>query len=185
MEVRETKEMDKLHTRNMTVSTYLYDEQRMIVEGTMTDERFHDYHTVAGEVMPVGTFHHMTLRLLVNAASLLIEDVTVEMKAVPDKVCLETAGCLNGIKGLSIAKGFTLKVKKLAGGRLGCTHLMELLLVMAPAAFQGRIMYGGRKPAAFNLERARTTLSHLVDTCHAWRQEGPFVERFKAFVSKR
>jgi hypothetical protein len=176
---------EKLHTRTMTVSTFLLDERRMLVEGTIRDERFQEYHTVAGQALPAGVFHHMTIRLQVQAATLLIEEIAVEMETCPEEVCRETLHCLDAIKGLSIAKGFTMKVKKLAGGKQGCTHLMELLLVMAPAAFQGQLAFVGRKPAVFDLERARAVIARLIDTCHAWREGGLFAERFKAYRDQK
>jgi len=172
----------KLHTRHIDVATYHYDEQRIVVEGTLKDDRFQEYHAITGSTLPSGVVHRMTIRLLVNGFSLEIEDVDVEMPTVPEKACLETIGCLNAIKGLTITKGFTAKVKKLAGGKRGCTHLMELLLVMAPTAFQGLLAYRGQKPANVDPERARNVLKSLVDTCYTWSEEGPFVERFKRYI---
>ena len=155
-----------------------------MVVGTLKDERFQEYHSLAGEILPSGIIHHLTIRLLVNAASLLIEDVVVEMKTVPEAVCRETLHSLDALKGMAITKGFTIKAKKLAGGKQGCTHLIELLLVMAPAAFQGRITYRGREPN-IDLSRIRGIITILADTCHAWREDGPIVKKIKAFLNRK
>jgi len=137
---------EKLHSRNIEVTTYDYDGQRIIVEGFLKDDRFQETHAITGEKFPSGAIHHMTIRLLVNCSTLLIEDIDVDLISVPREICRETIGCLAPIKGLTITKGFTAKVKKLAGGKKGCTHLVELLLAMAPAAIQGFAAYQSRKP---------------------------------------
>ncbi len=170
---------EKIHSRNIEVSTYAYDEQRIIVAGFLKDDRFQESHSMTGERFPSGAIHHMTIRLLVNCSTLLIEDIDVDLISVPRAVCRETIDCLLPIKGLTITKGFTAKVKKIAGGKKGCTHLVELILAMAPAAIQGFAAYQSRKPFLPDHDRANMMLNFLVDTCHAWREDGPFVEIFK------
>jgi len=174
---------EKLHTRNIEVTTYDYDEQRMIVEGFLKDDRFQESHLVTGEKFPSGIIHHMAIRLLLNCSNLLIEDIDVDMISVPREECRETIECLAPIKGLTITKGFTAKVKKMAGGKKGCTHLVELLLTMAPAAIQGYVTYQSRKPAVPDPDRANMILQFLVNTCYAWREDGPLAQRFKKMLN--
>jgi hypothetical protein len=170
---------EKLHTRSIKVTTYDYDEQRIIVEGSLKDDRFQNTYSMTGEKFPHGVIHHMAIRLLVNCSNLVIEDIDVDLTSVPREICMETIGCLAPIKGLTITKGFTAKVKKIAGGKKGCTHLVELILAMGPAAIQGYATYQSRKPAAFDPDRARMILEFLTNTCRAWREDGPFVEGIK------
>ena len=169
----------KLHTRTIEVTTYDYDGQRIIVEGSLKDDRFQKTHVITGETFPRGVMHHMAIRLLVNCSNLLIEDIDVELITVPHEACRETIDCLAPIKGLTITKGFTAKIKKMAGGNRGCTHLVELLTAMAPAAFQGFGAHQSQKPAAVDPDQAKMIFKILVNTCRAWREDGPFVERFK------
>ena len=173
---------EKLHTRNIEVTTYDYDGQRIIVEGFLKDDRFQKSHAITGEKFPSGAIHRMSIRLLVNCSTLLIEDIDVDLISVPREACRETIDCLAPIKGLTITKGFTAKVKNLAGGKKGCTHLVELLLAMAPAAIQGYAAYQSKKPAVFDSDRAKMILQFLVNTCRAWRKDGPLVERFKKML---
>jgi hypothetical protein len=169
----------KLHSRNIEITTYDYDGQRIIVEGFLKDERFQESHVVTGEKFPSGVIHHLAIRLLVNCSNLLIEDIAVDLISVPRKVCRESIDCLAPIKGLTITKGFTSKVKKLAGGNKGCTHLVELLLAMAPAVFQGFGTQQSQKPSDFDSDQAKMISQFLVNTCHVWREDGPLVEMFK------
>lgn len=175
----------KIHSRKIDVSTYDYDGQRIIVEGVLKDDRFHNSYLITGEKFPRGTIHHMAIRLLVNCSNLVIEDVDVELIAVPREICKETIGCLAPIKGLVVTKGFTLKVKKIAGGNKGCTHLVELLQAMAPAVFQGYAAKRAQKPAPLDSDHAKMILQFLLNTCHAWREDGPFVEMFKNMLKMK
>jgi hypothetical protein len=169
----------KLHARKIEVSTYAYDGQKIIVEGFLRDERFQESHVMSGETFPSGVIHHMAIRLLVNCSNLLIEDIDVELKSVPREMCRETIDCLAPIKGLTITRGFTAKVKKLAGGNKGCTHLVELILAMAPAVFQGFGAHQSQKPSNSDSGHTQMILQFLVNTCRIWREDGPVVERFK------
>lgn len=169
----------KIHSRNIDVSTYHYDSERIIVEGFLKDDRFHASYSVTGEKFPEGVIHHMSIRLLVNCSNLLIEDIDVDMIAIPREYCRETADCLARIKGLTVTKGFTLKIKKIAGGNQGCTHLVELLQTMAPAVIQGFAAHQSRQPAPFDSARADMTLHFLKNTCRVWREDGPLVAAFK------
>lgn len=175
----------KLHTRKIDVTTYDYDGQRILIEGFLKDDRFQDSHMITGEKFPGGVIHHMKIRLLVNCSSLLIEDVDVDLPSVPRNECRETINCLAPIKGLTITRGFTAKVKKLAGGKNGCTHLVELLLAMAPAVVQGFAAQQSQKPTNSDPARARMIYSFLLNTCHAWREDGPLAAGFKKMIDKK
>jgi len=175
----------KLHTRKIEVSTHEYDGQRIIVEGFLKDERFQDSHMLNGETFPDGVIHHMMIRLLVNCSSLLIEDVDVDLLSVPRDECRETINCLAPVKGLTITKGFTSKVKKLVGGKKGCTHLVELLLAMAPAAIQGFAAYQSQKPSPPDPAHTRMIYHFLLNTCHVWREDGPLAESLKKMIDKK
>jgi len=174
----------KLHTRTIEVTTYDYDGQRIIIEGLLRDDRFQDSYMITGETFPQGVIHHMVVRLLVNCSNLSIEDVDVDLLSVPREVCRETIDCLAPVKGLTVTKGFTAKVKKMAGGAKGCTHLVELIQAMAPAVFQGYGAHQSQKPSNFDSDRAQMVLQFLCNTCRTWREDGPFVELFKKRLNK-
>ncbi len=169
----------KIHARRIDVATYDYDEHRIIVEGFLKDNRFQDTRLLTGETFPRGAIHHMSLRLLVNCSTFLIEDVDVEMLTVPREFCRETMNCLAPIKGLTITRGFTAKVKKLAGGARGCTHLLELLQAVSQAVFQGVATHQSREPAGYEPEQTKRIVQYLTNTCYAWREDGPFVDLFR------
>jgi hypothetical protein len=175
----------KCHTRNIQVTTYEHDGKRIIVEGVLKDERFQESHVITGETFPSGVVHHMTIRLLVDCSTLLIEEVDVDLIAVPREACRETIDCLAHIKGLTVTRGFTAKVKKMAGGVRGCTHLVELILAMAPAVIQGFGAHQSLKPQHLDSGHAKLMVQFLVNTCRVWREDGPLVEIFKRKIDGR
>lgn len=169
----------KIHTRNIEPTTYDYDGQRIIVEGFLKDDRFQESSLVTGEKYPSGVIHHMSIRLLVNCSNLVIEDIDVDLISVPREVCRETLECLAPVRGMIITRGFTAKVKKIAGGKRGCTHLVELLLAMAPAAIQGFAAYQVQKPSGPDKEHLNMMKMYLVNTCYVWREDGPLIGSLK------
>jgi hypothetical protein len=176
--IRESKGK-KVHTRKIEISSYDYDEQRIIVEGVLKDDRFQDSYGITGEKFPKGVIHHMAIRLLVNCSNLMIEDFNVEPISLPHEACRETFDCLAAIKGMTITRGFTLKIKKMAGGERGCTHLVELLLAMAPTVVQGAAAHQSQKMLSFDYHQTKAMLQFLTNTCRVWREDGPFVAMFK------
>ena len=138
---------------------------------------------ITGEEFPRGAIHYMSVKLLVNFFTLMIEDVAADLLSVPREICRETTDCLAPIKGLTITRGFTAKLKKIAGGGKGCTHLVELVQAMAPAAFQGVAAYRSQSLTGFDPTRAETALKLLANTCHAWREDGPLVKNLNRMLS--
>ena len=176
---------EKIHTRIIEVSSYEYDGQRLIVEGFLKDDRFQESRIITGESFPAGVIHHMAIRLLINCSNMVIEDIKTEFLSVPREICRETLDCLAPIKGIAITKGFTAKVKKLVGGNKGCSHLVELLLAMAPAVIQGYASHQSKRPQSPDPERSKMILQFLVNTCRAWREDGPLVEILKKKLNPR
>ncbi len=164
----------KIHSRKIEITTYEGGSpDSFIVEGVLKDDRLMDSYRPTGQIKPVGTIHHMIIRLEVKGPNLLIEDIQVEMPTLPNEFCIETMDCLDPIKGMSIVSGFTSKVKNVAGGVKGCVHLLALLTTMAPAAFQGvfSVMEKDLNPSFVE--------DRLKNTCRVWRENGPIMNRFK------
>lgn len=158
----------KYNTRTIEVTTYEYDEQRLAVEGCLTDHRLQEFHLATGEKRSPGILHQVIIHLLVNKTTLEIEDLNVEMPAVPREECLETINSMEPVKGLRITSGFASKVKALAGKGKGCNRLVELLTSMGSSTIQGY--------AAYKMQES-PSLSHMINmlanACWTWRAEGP------------
>ncbi|MBF0395144.1 MAG: DUF2889 domain-containing protein [Desulfobacterales bacterium] len=180
----EKRKGEKIHIRDIEISTYTCDVEGIIVEGILKDDRLTPYYTIMGESKPPSTIHHMIIRMLVNGQPLTIQDIEVEMPCSPREQCRETMEFLNSIKGMTISSGFTEKVKKTIGGNKGCAHLTTLVISMAAAAVQGFWSYYARKPISSDKVSLGIIKQHLVDTCWLWRKEGPFITTFNELSNK-
>jgi hypothetical protein len=184
MESKSISEIKKkvIHNRNMDILTYSCEnENSIVVEGRLKDDRLVNYYVVGGEQKPPGTIHHMVIRMLVTGPTLTISDIEAEMLEIPREQCPEIACCVKKIKGINIAPGMTEKVKKLLSGVNGCAHLTHLLLTMASAAVQGYWTNRAQHPIP-NPKPDDPIIQFLLDTCHVWRKDGPLVEQMKILI---
>ncbi len=170
----EQRKGEKLHTRNIEISSYICDDETIIVEGKLLDNRLVTWHSLSGETHPPDIVHQMVIRLIFDVSSLTITDIEAEMPNTPHEECREITRSLDKIKGLKIAPGITSKIKKMIGGTRGCVHLSTLLLTMCPAVIQGQWVHLARKPVD---NFSSDLLEHyLIDTCHVWRKDGQLTE---------
>jgi len=172
----DTDNLEKIHNRNLNISSYIVDDEHILITGELKEGNLITVYEKSGEPMEPNIFHHMQIQLLVKNADLKIVDIHVKIPGAPhDEICREMENSLDEIKGLNIAPGFTSKVKKIAGGIKGCVHLTTLLLSMAPAALQGYWIFEARKE--HRSENSDLNIKeYLVDACWAWRKDGPLVK---------
>jgi hypothetical protein len=75
----------KIHTRDIKIATYVYDEAHILVEGELNDNRIITNFSHTGELYPPGNIHHMFIRLLIEIESIRIVQVEIEMPVFPIK----------------------------------------------------------------------------------------------------
>ena len=172
----------KIHTRQIDIATYEYDDQSIIVEGILHDERLMAVFRPTGEKVSPGTVHHMVIRMRVSGPKMVIEDIDVEMQTAPNELCQEALDSLQPVIGIPIVSGFTLRIKELVGGLKGCAHLVALLNAMAPAAVQGAWNAMSRKKV--DPKHLPTAIERIKDTCMLWRTDGPFMKAYEANLDK-
>jgi hypothetical protein len=170
----------KYHTRSIEVTTYGYDEHRLVVEGCLKDERFQEFYLATGEKKLPCIVHHIIVQLLIKKTNLEIEDLCIKMPAVPYQECMKITDGMNPVKGLKIAGGFRSTVKALAGCGQGCTHTIELLTVMGSSTIQGYFAYKQRESPL----STSTLIKMLEDTCWTWRSAGPVIDILKEIDAK-
>ena len=178
MEFIETDNLKKIHNRNIDISSYILDEEHMLFTGEIKEQSLVKTYERTGKARDPHIFHHMQIQLKVKVSELRIVDITSKIPGAPHgDACREVENSLDEIKGLVIAKGFTSKVKKIAGGPKGCVHLTTLLLSMVSAVLQGYWIFSTRKKD--RTENSEFDLGeYLINTCWAWRKEGPVAEQF-------
>jgi hypothetical protein len=174
---------EPIHTRRIAVETYEYDVSAVLVEGRLTDNRFVNTYYFTGGSRPPGIVHDMIIRMVVRGPDPTIECIEVEMPGIPREECMETRQSLAPIAGMKISPGFTERVKAAVGGAKGCTHLVALLLAMAPAALQGAWVAMARHPVDLKVFGG-AALQILENTCQVWRSDGPLMKELKERIEK-
>ena len=181
-------ELELIHTRGYDVRGYWRSDGTLVIKGAVRDElptHLYDIDDDAPLVM-----HHMVVELSVELPDLVITDVRVEFLAHPHHACPGVIDHYHHLVGLSIARGFTHKVRELFGGPRGCTHTTALLQAMAPVAMQCKLasrMMGLRHTSDAELPQARAALNSPEmraaraagnrNTCHVWAEDGEHIQR--------
>lgn len=158
-----------LHQRNISITGYRRDDGLFEVEGVLEDTKSFDLALMSGPREAGQPVHRMWLRLTYDA-SLTIIDAEAASDANPyPGYCEAITPRYRGLIGMSMRPGFTAKVRELVGGTAGCTHLTDMISMLATTAFQtlaGQVQFDPeRKP--FQLDR-----------CHALATEADAVARF-------
>ena len=184
--LKNTAKENRIHQRVLDLSTYAVDDEKVVVEGSLRDERFRPVYELSGQKKEEGVIHHMIIRLLVGGAPLRILEAEAEMPHVPLPLCVTTRESVKKIIGLEIKSGFGEKVYKLIGGVEGCAHLTHLLTVMVQEALHGYWTHKMRKPEPPPRSLKEIDgLSYLLNSCSLWREDGPIVQKIKDFIEGR
>ncbi|MBS3759583.1 MAG: DUF2889 domain-containing protein [Desulfobacterales bacterium] len=183
MAINEPSAEQRVHNRHIDVSTYAPEDNAIVVEGRLTDNRYRSTYYLSGDRRPPGIVHEMVIRMRVVGLDLTIEDIDVAMDTVPRDQCRQTLNSLRPVIGMQIKAGFTEAVKTKVGGPKGCTHLVALLLAMAPAAVQGAWAAMAQSPLVPG-QYSDKALEILEDTCWLWRSEGPLMQELREKLSR-
>jgi hypothetical protein len=175
-----------VHERMLEIRTYPLDDERLIVEGCLKDERLVLGYYWDGRPRPTGIVHWMCVRLLVGGWPLSILDVEAEMPQVPYELCQTTLDAVQRLVGLSIVSGYGEAVHQRLGGVEGCAHLTHLITTMGPAALHGYWAQRSRRPRPLpsSLEEF-PGLDTLINSCKLWREGGPLAQNIRETLEKR
>ncbi len=171
---------DLIHERAYVVRAYRKGLDTLVLRGAVRDQKPAGAY-VAGDTEPL-TVHHMVVDLTVSIPSLEIVAANTSLEVHPHSSCPRIEEHYGGLVGLSIARGFTHKVRELFGGPRGCTHTTALLQAMAPVAIQSMWSFrmaqaqasGGNSPFASQDARDAAVAAN-VNTCHVWAEDSEHV----------
>ncbi len=130
-------EREEMHLRQIEMRGYRRADGLYEIEGRVNDRKPFDFAPPSEpRAVPAGEFiHDMWVRLVVDE-DLVVRDVEAVSDSVPHPPCSEAGRTLKKMIGVRIARGWTREVKQRLGGAASCTHLMELLIPLATAAYQ-------------------------------------------------
>lgn len=190
MSIPSVKGLERVHSRDITMTTYSVDDSHIVVEGRLHEKRYKDNFLFTGEKKPSGDLHDMTIRMLLKIPELLIEDIEADMTTFPRDDCPDIKSSLDAVKGMKIGPGFTMKVRSMLSGVKGCTHLTHLLQTMTPAAMQGMWAYTAQKPPheradMLTGDMAERVTKRMKNSCYAWREDGRVYTRMIKYLEKK
>lgn len=160
------------HRRSISCNAYEREDGLWDVEAQMTDIKAEvvDSPERGGFVSAGEAFHDMTVRFTLDR-SLLIHHVEAVIDQSPFIMCPGAASVFKQLEGTRISPGWHRQAKDLVGGAKGCTHLHELLPVLATTAIQSLwpsmdddVMDAGAKV--------------MLNTCRTWSQDSDVIKRY-------
>ncbi len=171
-------DLELLHTRDYQVRSYRKGDH-VLLRGAVRDRKPAGMY-LADDPEPL-QIHHMIVDVEVSFPSMEIVDAKVVFETHPHGHCPTITDHYRKLIGLSIARGYTHKVRELFGGPRGCTHTTALLQAMGPVAVQSVWSMRAATAAAdgaVTLPRPRTPeerknmLAFNLNTCHVWAEDG-------------
>jgi hypothetical protein len=193
---------EHLHTRTVTCQGFLRQDGLWDIEGRIVDVKTYPFESEWRGRVDAGTpVHEMWIRLTIDDR-MEIKDVAAATDHSPFQICPDILPNFQRLVGLKIGHGFTREVRARLGGPQGCTHIVEMLQQVATVAFQttvserARALRKQQKAAAPKPAPAEVTADPgqvgqaakapdkprrppiVVDTCHAWKSDGPLVQRY-------
>lgn len=174
-----------IHERSYVVRAYRNGSDKLTLRGGVRDQKPPGLYIV-DDPEPL-TIHHMIVDLTVAIPSLEIVEATVVLEVHPHPECPRIEDHYSKLVGLSIARGFTNKIRELFGGPRGCTHTTALLQAMAPVAIQSiwSLNMGQARSedgaTPFSIDAAReAALMANTNTCHVWADDSAHVAGLRA-----
>jgi hypothetical protein len=165
--------MKKLvHTREISIQTFDLGDHSILVEGSLIDHRYRPRLNEVSEEPEL--VHHMVISLMVKGPGMLIEQAEATMPHHPRKECPEVLPWIRNLKGLEVAPGYSIKVKRVIGGTKGCAHLTSLVIAMGESAVQG--YWAAYFAESKKIGLREQTIKKFINTCHLWKEDGPIVK---------
>jgi len=172
-----------VHERRLELRTYPVENDQLVVEGWLKDDRLIRGYHWNGKPREPGAVHRMCVRMLIGGWPVTILDAEAEMPRTPHELCPGTLNSVQKIVGTQIVPGYGEKVNQLIGGVRGCNHLTHLIVVMGTAALHGYWTHYSRKPHPVprSLGEFRG-LSSLINSCSLWGEDGPIMAEIRAVI---
>lgn len=161
----------RIHKRAIIIEGYRRDDGMFDIEGHLVDAKDQDFNVASG-MRPAGApVHDMRVRITID------QTLTIrEVEAVSDSMpyvgqCDHITPAYKKLVGMKIEAGFRLRVLQLMGGARGCTHLTEIVCVMASGAIQ---TLAGQLPSWHDPEKR----PFQINGCHALVDSGEAVRTY-------
>ena len=167
-------EREELHQRRYDFRGYRRDDGLWDIEGRIVDIKTYGFANYDRDYVEAGEpLHDMEIRLSVDE-DFYVRDIEAVTNASPFATCPFIASNYQKLIGKRLGSGWRRIVREALGGTEGCTHMSEMLGGMATVAFQ--TMYPTLLKEG-KLTPKRGQRPALLNSCHAFRSDGPVTAR--------
>ena len=182
MPLSEPAERDHIHTRAFDCRGYRRKDGLWDIEGRLADTKTYGFpNDYRGEIAAGEAIHGMAIRMTVDD-DFVIRAIEVVTDDSPFAMCGDITANFQGLVGETVGAGWRQKIRRVVGGVRGCTHLTELMGVLAATAFQ--TIYPLRNRTTSTQSAPSGTVPGprprppMLDTCHALAATSPIVQRY-------
>ena len=163
------------HTRRYRFEGFRRDDGLWDIEGHMTDTKSYGFpNQHRGRIEAGEPLHGMAIRLTIDI-DFLIHGCEAVTDHAPYAVCPNITPNFARMIGVRIGPGWRQAIRSRLGGVEGCTHLVEMLQAMATVAFQTLYAARAQQQAERGSSESPQKRPGLLDSCHAYRSDGPIV----------
>lgn len=178
-------EREALHQRDYLFNGYRRADGLFDIEGRIVDRKEYAFPNAwRGEIQPGIPLHDMAVRLTIDK-DYVIQFVEVATLSSPFSICPNILPQFQKLVGARMAKGWSKILAERVGGIKGCTHINEMLRLMATVAFQ--TLAGQSRREAHKEGRAPDKPKPgFIDSCHALAANSPVVaEHWPEFYQEK
>lgn len=165
-----------LHKRTIVIDGYEREDGLWDIEGHLTDVKTYGFDSSwRGHVAPGTPVHEMRVRLTIDDDMRIVESEAVTENH-PFPTCPHAAPNFSELAGIRIGPGWMREVRKRAGGKEGCTHILEMLAQIGTTAFQTMVAKRNRESENNPSSGEPQKRPPLLNSCYAFRADGPVVK---------
>ena len=168
-----------LHTRRYEMRGFVREDGLWDIEGHIRDEKTYSFdNDHRGTMRPGDAIHDMSIRLTLDD-DFVVQGIEAVTDGSPYAICPAVTPNFERMIGSRVGPGWRKAIRERLGGVHGCTHLVELLASMATVAYQ--TAYSSRaqtgKTGKTPVSTKPGTRPALLNSCHAYRADGPVVQK--------
>ena len=162
---------EHLHTRDIESQGFRREDGLWDIEAHIIDVKSYEIESDwRGTVATGEPIHDMRVRLTLDD-DLCIQAVETAFDATPYELCPSAGKSFQNLVGVRIGPGWIRQVKAYVGGNQGCTHVRELMSVVATVAFQ--TIFSVREK---EIMAAGDIKPPMLDSCVSWAATSPVVK---------
>lgn len=165
----------RVHSRSIVCDAYACDDGLYEIEASLRDVKPHATEVPGRGLVPAGEpIHDLKIKIAIDEDKRIVK-ASVDVVDAPFPSCREIGEPYHRLVGLTIRPGFTRQVRKMFKSTSGCTHLTEMLPIIATVVYQ---ISRDRQRGAEDQPGARHDAFFYINSCYSLQTDGENVKRY-------